>query len=351
MRLKNFSELFRYKRYRQLRRDFYNPWQALLCSTGMSRKAFELYPRGGEKIISSREDRPIWEAYFNPVDCAVEFQRGLFYIKPHDKKFSPYHIAGGMGAATYRPRHWNTYFSKIPLLAELEQAEKSYCSQNGEDGIIQYLLQRIPVTHRYLVEFGAHDGINMSNSRHWIAQHAWSALLIEADPRFFKQLKKVYAVSPNIKTLKSFVTPENIDALFASAGVPQDFELLSIDIDSLDYYVWQGLRTFQPKVVVIEFNSCFPPQEYYVVAKEQAIALGATSKAGASLRAFYELGLSKGYQLIYCELAGANAFFIHESCKKYFAVDWGLLTPELLYQPPQFGLLSAGKAPNGRGYA
>ena len=86
----------------------------------------------------------------------------------------------------------------------------------------------------------------------------------------------------------------------------------------------------------------------YFVDEANAARLGATSRGGASIRSFCELGKSKGYVLIYCELIGVNLFFVHESCVDAF--DLQGLTPELLYQPPQFGLLAGCPAPNGRGY-
>ncbi len=69
--------------------------------------------------------------------------------------------------------------SNVPLLRELEAAEKHIYSQHGEDGVIQALLEMLPPCHRFVVEFGAHDGESMSNSRHLIVDHDWHAVLLE----------------------------------------------------------------------------------------------------------------------------------------------------------------------------
>ena len=231
---------------------------------------------------------------------------------------------------------------------ELEQAEHSVYSQHGEDGVIQALLKHIPVKHRFVVEFGAYDGEYMSNSRHLIKDHGWRALLIEADPRFYKQLSRRYRNNPNVSLMNEFIYKENINELFKHGGVPRDFEVLSIDVDGPDYYLWQALTEYQPKIVIIESNPSFPAGEHYVVPEDQIRQLGGTSREGASLQSFYELGRQKGYHLVYIELSGANLFFIHDSCLEYFDIEG--IEPALLYQPPQFGVLAGGSAPNGRGY-
>lgn len=155
-----------------------------------------------------------------------------------------------------------------------------------------------------------------------------------------------------MKTLQSFVTPENINQLFTDAGVPADFDVLSIDIDSIDYFVWEGLTEYTPRIVIVEYNSAIPATEEYIAPRDEAIKLSGTSDEGASLLAYERLAKRKRYQLVYTELSGSNAFFIHESCKQYFPdTDWSQFTVENLYQPPQFGVLAGGKAINGRGYA
>ncbi|MCK4951730.1 MAG: hypothetical protein KAS48_07915, partial [Gammaproteobacteria bacterium] len=225
----------------------------------------------------------------------------------------------------------------------------SVYSQHGEDGVIEALLGKISSVGNYIVEFGAYDGICMSNSRYWIKEKGWSALLIEADPRFYSKLHDLYKDNRKVETIKSFVTTENINDLFRNAGVPQDLDILSIDIDSIDYYVWEALTEFCPKIVVIEYNSTMLPDQKYIVEKDKAVEYSGTSREGASILSLYELGKSKGYQLVYAELSGGNLFFVHEQYMQYFDVDEVL--PEDVYQPSQFGVLCGGVAPNGRGYS
>lgn len=348
MRLSNIASLFSIEKLKKLRYDFKTPYKALLATSGLLRRPLRLKTKEDIYITVNRGDLPIWDEYFNNKYCKISITGSLFYIQPVNKNHQPYYVCGSSNALTYSPQRWNTKAHQCPLVQELEHQEYSIYSQHGEDGILQALFNRLPIDHKYIVEFGAHDGINMSNSRYWINNNDWSAFLIESDNRFYKNLSNIYKNNDKVKLLKTFVTPENIDELFHTAEVPVDFEILSIDIDSIDYYVWQGLNKFRPKVVVVESNPSIPPGENYIVPREKAIDYSGTSKEGASISSLYQLGIEKGYQLIYSELSGTNLFFVDKSLLSN--INFTPLTPEELYQPPQYGRLAGTTAVNGRGY-
>ena len=342
-RLKGLS----FSKYRKLKSDFLNPMSALLASTGLSGKTFTLHTHDGDIMQVDRSDLPAWQEYFNPTVCNVEIQNGLFHVTPMNPEHPDYNIKGASTGFTWQPERWQSA-SHLPLINELELAEKSVYSQHGEDGVVQALLKHIPIQHQFVVEFGAYDGDYMSNSRHLIKDHNWSALLIEPDPRFYKKLYKLYQDNPRIKMFNEFIYKENINQLFKRGGVPKYFEVLSIDVDGPDYYLWQALTDFEPKIVILESNPSISANENYIVAEKDAFRLSGTAREGASMLALYELGKKKGYHLVYIELSGANLFFVHNSCIENF--DLKGIEPDILYQPPQFGVLAGGSAPNGRGY-
>lgn len=351
MRLSYLPNLFNFKRLARLKEDFSQPYRALLASSGLISSPFTLQVKDGSLLEVSGHDRTLWQNYFDPPQCEVVIKGGKFFVTPQDRNIPPYSIAPGHNGLTFDPQRWNDKALTIPIVKHLQQAERQVFSQHGEDGAIEELLKHIPSQHNFLVEFGAHDGINMSNSRYLIKDRNWSAYLIEADKRFFSTLQTLYHGHPRVKIQQTFITPENINDLFRQVGVPYDFEIMSVDIDSIDYYVWEALTDFAPKIVIVEYNSSVPPDTEYIVDRDDAFSLGATAKEGASLLAYENLAKRKGYQLIYTELSGSNAFFIHESCKQYFKnVDWSQLTTETLYQAPQFGVLAGSDAANGRGY-
>lgn len=298
--------------------------------------------------MTDRGDMPIWSAYFNHKDCSVSIKDGLFQITPHSPGMKKYFIKGGEQCISYSPGRWNQSVRKKQLINFLESAEKSIYSQHGEDGVLEYLIKKTCEKHKYIVEFGAFDGIAMSNSRHFIKNKGWSALLIEADKKLYTRLECLYADHEKVALRNVMVTEKNINELFKGAGVPEDFDILSIDIDSIDYYVWEALTDYMPGIVIIEYNSSIPPDVEYIVSKDKMGRYTGTANEGASILSFYKLGQKKGYQLIYGELSGANLFFVHQSLLQNLNIED--ITPEDAYQPPQFGLLAGGPAPNGRGY-
>jgi len=348
MRPKYLPQLFSLARYRKLYGDFHTPLRALCAASGVFRRPFTLKTKAGDQLTVDRDDMPIWEEYFSARTCRVSIAKDRFRIIPHNSQHPPYTLAGGHNCMTDEPQRWNTAAYRSVLVKQLEAAEQRVFSQHGEDGILAALLKQIPLPHQYVVEFGAYDGETMSNSRNLIINAGWSAFLIEPSPRQFRRLQRRYQDSPRVTTLQSFVTTDNLHTLFAQAGVPHDFAVLSIDVDSIDYYLWESLTAYEPKIVIIEYNSAIAPDIHYVVPLAEAFSLTGTQREGASIRALYELGRQKGYLLIYTELYGANLFFVHESCRSY--LDLVELTPEELYQPPQFGVLAGSQAVNGRGY-
>ncbi len=347
MRPGRFRALLSWRKFSRLKQDFKTPFKALWAASGISDKKIQLQTSSGEEMEVDRGDIPVWQAYFGAPHCEVKIEQGMFHVLPTNPAHADYFIKGTHGGFTWQPQRWSG--SDAPLLRELEAAEKRVYSQHGEDGVIQVLLEKLPPCHRFVVEFGAHDGESMSNSRHLIVDHDWHAVLVEPHPPFFKLLQARYANNDRVRTVQAYISPENINQLFADAGVPKDFDILSIDVDGPDYYLWQALTDYQPTIVLVECNASIPPNREYVVPQDKAWELSGTAEEGANLLALYQLGVRKGYRLVYTELSGANLFFVHES----IAIDLDLsgLTPEALYQTPQFGELAGGIAPNGRGYA
>ncbi|HND86233.1 MAG TPA: hypothetical protein PLU50_10510, partial [Pseudobdellovibrionaceae bacterium] len=323
-------------RYLRLRNDFANPLKALLFSYKLLKGKVQLTTKEGLTFETNKDDLPIWMEYFSSKKVQVDIVEDLFRVTPRDG--SPaYLVAGANYKITYRPQRYYPSVLNCRLFAELESSERKVFSQHGEDGVIEEIFKRIQTPHRFVVEFGAHDGVKMSNSRNLIKNHSWRGFLIEADPRLYKDLARVYADSTKISIMQTYVTEENINQLFCEAGVPKDFELLSIDVDSIDYYLWKSLSDFRPRLVIVECNPVFPPDQDYVVEKESAFRLGGTRWEGASFQSFVKLAQEKSYTLVYVELIGSNLFFVaNEYLDQLGVID---VPADKMYQPPQFGEL------------
>jgi hypothetical protein len=231
---------------------------------------------------------------------------------------------------------------------DLKASEKSVFSQNGEDGVIEKIFEIIEPTNRWAVEFGAGDGDQFSNTRNLIVNHDWNVFMMEGDAALAAQAASRYGDNPKVKAIQAWVFPGNIEILLEENGVPKDLDLISIDIDSNDYYVWNVLHEYRPKVVLIEFNASYAPPQNFVVDFHPMLYWDGSDYYGASIQSMYELGKKKGYELIYCDLNGVNLFFVDSRYFPLFEIEDN--SPEALYNPPQFGVKDGGRAPNGRGW-
>jgi len=206
-------------------------------------------------------------------------------------------------------------------LFDLQANEKKITSQNGEDGVIEAIFSAIGVTNRYFVEFGCEDAVECNTAN--LLEQGWSGLLMD-----YGGVSK----NPKADVKKEFITAENIQHLFAKYEVPWEFDLLSIDIDGNDFWVWQRIA-HRPRVVIIEYNAHVPPNQSRTIPYDPTFQWRGTDFFGASLLALKELGQQKGYTLLHCEQTGANAFF---AANEVLPRDFRPRPIEDIYRPPNY---------------
>jgi glycosyltransferase involved in cell wall biosynthesis len=182
-------------------------------------------------------------------------------------------------------------------------------SQNGEDGVLAEILRRTGVSERFFVEFGVESG-REGNCVYLADVAGWRGLFMEADDDLYRSLDRKYAAQPAVRTIMAQVAPENVEDLFRRAGVPAEPDVLSIDVDGQDYWIWRAISSFRPRVVVVEYNSALDPRRRLVQPYELSAGWQGTDYFGASLGALQALADSKGYRLVHAELSGVNAFFV-----------------------------------------
>ena len=214
---------------------------------------------------------------------------------------------------------------------DFSKYERSVFSQHGEDGVIEKIFELIEPTgdSPFVIEFGAHDGVTNSNARNLILNKGWSALLIEGDEKRAAELEKNYADYPNVTTLQAWIYPGNIEILFEENGAPREPDLMVIDIDSNDYYVWRVMHEFRPKVVMIEAHPAFHPPQLMVI-NFHPMNYWTKGYSGASLQSLYNLAKKKGYELIYSMSYGPNAFFVDKKYYDRFGIEDN--SPATLFQ-------------------
>lgn len=144
---------------------------------------------------------------------------------------------------------------------------KDVYTQTGEDGIIAKILEILPETDQWCVEFGAWDGVHLCNSRNLILNAGYNAVMIEGSASKAKELANTYKEYPGVVPMNAFVgyTPnDNLDTLLAKTDIPVNFDFLSIDVDGNDYHIWNAMSKYQPKIVCIEYNPTMATGVHFV---------------------------------------------------------------------------------------
>lgn len=172
-----------------------------------------------------------------------------------------------------------------------------YYSQNGEDGILEEILKRLKRhinLDGWCSELGALDGVHLSNTCYLIKNMFYKSVLIEGDISKFKKLNKNFPSDDQIKVCRfvSFESENSLDSIYSETPIPKNFDFLSIDVDGVDYYIFESLKRYKPKIVCIEFNPHIPNSVDYVQPKEMRI------KHGNSAKALIRLAHQKGYSLV-----------------------------------------------------
>ncbi len=214
----------------------------------------------------------------------------------------------------------NNELLRLQLLAQpqfsdpkrLEPFGFSVYSQNDEDGIIQEIFHRIGSRSKIFVEFGAGDGLQ--NNTAYLLMQGWNGLWIEGNRSCVKKICNVYAKalsSSQLKIENTFITKDNIDCLI-SKHYTGEIDLLSVDIDGNDYYVWQNIKCVNPRVVIAEYNGKFPPPCTYCMPYNEKHVWDGSDIMGMSLQCATDLAESLGYKLVGTNLSGVNAFFVRK---------------------------------------
>ncbi len=197
----------------------------------------------------------------------------------------------------------------------LAEAEFKVTSQWGEDGIIQHLLRNLRVPpQKVFVEFGVQD-FTESNCRFLLTTCAWSGLVIDGSEKNVGYIRQdpIYW-RHNLKAVCSFITRENINDILTNAGLSGEIGLLSVDIDGVDYWVWEAITAVSPAIVIAEYNALFGSERAVTVPYDPAFVRGEKHHSnlyyGASLAALTGLARRKGLALVATNTAGNNAFFV-----------------------------------------
>jgi hypothetical protein len=209
-------------------------------------------------------------------------------------------------------------------IASLQDVEFSVSSQWGQDGIIDWLIERagIPAALHSFIEFGV-ESYRVSNTRFLLQNRNWRGLIMDAGSAALPSVKADGLYWKHDLTVKqAFITRENINDLMTSAGFSGEIGLLSIDVDGNDYWVWEAVTAVNPVICICEYNAVFgdlhPISIPYDPRFDRAQAHFSHLYFGASIAALRSLAARKGYRFVGTNLAANDAFFVREDYAQRF---------------------------------
>ncbi|MCF6407042.1 hypothetical protein L3C95_29365 [Chitinophaga filiformis] len=206
---------------------------------------------------------------------------------------------------------------ELPVLDNISAAEFKVFSQTGDDGIIQYLINKVYIPETTFIEFGVENYVE-SNTRFLLKYNNWSGLVIDGSKKSIRYIMSddIY-YQHDLKAVQAFITAENINDLIGVHGMKGEIGLLSVDIDGNDYWVWKAIDVVDPVIVVAEYNSVFGIDRAITVPykpdfiREQAHY--SHLYFGASLKALCVLAEEKGYAFVGSNSIGNNAYFVKKN--------------------------------------
>ncbi len=199
-------------------------------------------------------------------------------------------------------------------LGGLHDVEFRGFSQWGEDGIIDWLAERLPAIEHSFVEFGVED-YREANTRLLVQLRNWHGLVMDGSEKNVGNIRRqeIYW-RYQLEARQAFIDRDNINQLLGDAGMSGEIGLLSIDIDGNDYWVWKAIEGVRPALVVCEYNAVLGDLHALTVPYRADFRRGSAHHSnlyfGASIRALVSLAGDKGYTFVGTTSTGCNAFFV-----------------------------------------
>ncbi|HEV2881551.1 MAG TPA: hypothetical protein VGX24_09770 [Pyrinomonadaceae bacterium] len=193
-------------------------------------------------------------------------------------------------------------------------------SNFGEEQILRkYVTQLLPAgTSRTAVDIGAGDGVRGSNT-YALFREGWRGVGFEGSNRKVCKLAAAYKHYPQVSAANCVVTPSNVVPLLRAYDIEREFGVLSLDIDSYDYWVLDAvLSEFRPRVVVTEINEKIPPPVRFVVKYDPAFQM-THHFFGYSIQSLAELAARHDYAIL--EVEYNNAFLAPSELPGVNALD------------------------------
>jgi hypothetical protein len=200
-------------------------------------------------------------------------------------------------------------------LPQLRETGVRVFSQADEDGILLFLLAATGVSSHRFVDIGAGDCVTASNCANLAFNLGFHGLFVDAHEGRIASGRHTYATHPDTsayppRTLHAVVTPENVDTIVRDAALDGEIDVLSIDVDGNDYWIWEALTAASPAIVVIETHTEYRLHDVLAPYRPPDEQTAEEDPVGASPVAMTRLAQRLGYRLVGGNRFGFNAFYV-----------------------------------------
>lgn len=215
---------------------------------------------------------------------------------------------------------WKMAFKQnIKLFDDVKDVGFRCYSQFDEDGIILYLLTLVGNKNKIVVEICCGDG-QESMSANLIINHGFKGFLfdgslkkIQAAKKFFSKHKDCSLVKPTITN--KWITKENINNILYDNGVEGEIDILVVDMDGVDYYIWEAIDKINPRICVFEVHNVIPHNVSLTVPYSDDFDYLKQDKKLQDFRsvsptAMNKLSEKKGYTFVGNNKHGFNVFYV-----------------------------------------
>ena len=204
--------------------------------------------------------------------------------------------------------------------------EFSGFSQNGEDGIVDFLSRKTIKPNRYFIEIGSANGFE--NNTSWLAiVRKYSGLMVESRRKAAELCRLIMSLlNIGVECKQMFITRENIEQ-FLGMALYLNPDVFSLDMDGVDYYIAKAVMDagFRPKIFIVEYNSTFGPGKSITIKYNENFnhykAHDSFLYYGVSISGWKKLFKSFNYKFVTVDLNGVNAFFINQECFEKDFID------------------------------
>ena len=215
-------------------------------------------------------------------------------------------------------RHLFNYYQNLAAtgaLPPLSDTGFRVFSQFEEDGKLLCLFAGLGTHNRTFVDVGSGNCTN-SNCANLALNFGWHGLFIDGNEHNITAGRQYYKMHPDSlafppRFVSAMVARENINELIRGAGFEGNVDLLSIDIDGNDYWVWDAIDCITPNVVIIETQVEFGMKSIVVPYDKDYVFPGRHEQYhGASPVAMEKLARKKGYRLVGANNYGFNTIYV-----------------------------------------